>query len=185
MPTTDEGEQSLLEAARTGDERAFGELVGPYRDRLWATCFRITGNREDAEDALQDCLIYTWRSIDRFRGDSRLSTWMFRIATNAALAVVRRRRAPVDELVDVADARRDFTERIADSDRIQSALRLLPEDFRVALVLREFGDFTYDEIAAHQGVLVQTVKTRIHRARGQLRLALQDGEPGTPLIAGV
>lgn len=165
-------ESELIEAARAGDERAFAQLLRPYRDRLWGVCLRVTVNRADAEDALQDALLAAWRGLGRFRGDAAIGTWLHRIASNAAVAVVRRRREDPQEVPEVADPASDFTTHIADRDRITAALAGLPEDFRVALVLREYGDFTYEQIAAHQGVLVQTVKSRLNRARTQLRAAL-------------
>lgn len=168
-------QKALLERCAAGDRRAFDQLLGPYRDRLWSVCLRVTANRADAEDALQDCLIAVWRNIGKFRGDSLFSTWLYRIASNAAIAIVRRRReVAVEEIYDVHDPRLDFDSKVADRDRVQAALRQLPEDFRVALVLREFGDFTYEAIAEHQGILVQTVKSRLNRARTMLKAALID-----------
>ncbi|MDT9595044.1 sigma-70 family RNA polymerase sigma factor [Nocardioides zeae] len=170
-------EAQLLERARGGDETAFAALVTPRRNRLWSVCLRVTGDRHDAEDALQDALTAAWQHLATFRGDARLDTWLYRIASNAALAVARRRRerayAP-DELPEDGDARRDHADQIADTDRVRRALAALPEQFREAVVLRELADLTYEEIAAHQGVGVQTVKSRLNRARAQLVAALAD-----------
>lgn len=167
-------EAELVEAARAGDQRAFERLVRPYRDRLWAVCLRTTRHRADAEDALQECLVATWRNLHRFRGDAAFSTWMHRIAVNAALGVVRRRREESDDGLDERAAIGDFVEDLAERDRVQAALRLVPEAFRVALVLREYGQFSYEEIAQQQGILVQTVKSRISRARAAMTAALAE-----------
>jgi RNA polymerase sigma factor (sigma-70 family) len=170
-------EGDLLERARAGDSRALDALLTPYRDRLWGVCLRTTSNRSDAEDALQEALVAIWKHLGDFRGEASFGTWAYRIASNAALAVVRRRRdltgigADAAEL-EIEDTRRDFVDTIADRDRVQRALRDLPEDFRTALVLREYGQLTYEEIAAHQGVLVQTVKSRLNRARTAVAAAL-------------
>jgi RNA polymerase sigma-70 factor (ECF subfamily) len=163
----------LLARARSGDAGAFERLVTAHSRRAWAVCYRITGNAHDAEDALQDALIAAWQHLDKFRGDARFGTWLHRIAANAALALLRRRRDLVmDELPVVAGEAGhpgdDHAERFAEADRVEAALRTLPEDFRVAIVLREYGDLTYAEIAAHQGVPVQTVKSRLNRARTAL-----------------
>jgi RNA polymerase sigma-70 factor (ECF subfamily) len=164
-----------VDRARRGEAAAFERLVNDHAQRTWAVCYRITGNRHDAEDALQDALVAAWQNLPRFRGDSRFGTWLHRIAANASLAVVRRRR---DVAMDDLPAGRldagavDFYDRFAESDRIEAALRTLPEDFRVALVLREFGDLSYQEIAAHQGVPVQTVKSRLNRARAAMAAEL-------------
>jgi RNA polymerase sigma-70 factor (ECF subfamily) len=172
-------EAALIRSARDGDGRAFAELLDPVKDRLWGVCIRVTGNRADADDALQDTLVAAWRGLRTFRGDSAFATWAHRIAANAALAVVRRRKDPsvdIDDerLADPSLSRRDFSEGVVVRDRVQNALRAVPEDFRVALVLREYGGFTYEEIAEHQSIPVQTVKSRLNRARTAMRTALAE-----------
>jgi RNA polymerase sigma-70 factor (ECF subfamily) len=178
MVAAPEGEAELLDLARDRDPQAFVDLVTRYRGPAWAVCLRITGNPHDAEDALQEALTAAWRNLDRFRGDARFGTWLHRIAANAALAVVRRRRdLPTDDDAFERAAPGDAFAARDESDRIQTALRRIPEDFRVALVLREYGDLTYEEIAAHQGIPVQTVKSRLNRARRAMAELLAD-QPG-------
>ena len=165
----------LVARARRGDQRAFEALVAPHRRTLWGVCLRITGDHHLAEDALQDTLLAAWRYLDRFRGESAVSTWLYRIASNAALAQVRRRREEAVEAVpETADQWADPQHNVVEADRVTEALRQVPTDFREALVLREYGDFTYEQIAAHQGVGVQTVKSRLNRARSALRAALAE-----------
>lgn len=158
--------------AQEGDKGAFTDLAGLHARRAWAVCYRITGSTHDAEDALQDALTAAWQHLDRFRGDARFGTWLHRIAANCALMVVRRRRElPVGDGSTgelAAMTAMDAFDRVLDVDLVQNALRGLPADFREALVLREYGDLSYEEIAVHQGVPVATVKTRLHRARRQL-----------------
>ena len=172
----DADEAALLERARGGDGRAFEELLTPHRAKLWSICWRITGNQYDAEDALQEALTAAWLHLGSFRSDARFSTWAYRIASNAALAVVRKRRdIPVDDFPDLGEPSGvDFAEVIADRDRIQTALAGIPEQFREALVLREYGTLTYEQIAEHQGIPVQTVKSRLSRARAAVAAALSD-----------
>ncbi|MCS5732648.1 RNA polymerase sigma factor [Herbiconiux daphne] len=167
-------ERRLIDRAREGDTRAFDQLLSPHRDRLWGVCLRITANTADADDAVQECLVAVWQNLGSFRSESRFSTWLFRIASNAALAVVRRRREFATEIAEFADERQNFADDLAERDRIQRAIELVPEEFRVTLVLREYGGLSYDEIAAHQGILVQTVKSRLHRARAAMRDALAE-----------
>ena len=169
------GTPGLLQRARDGDERAFAQLVEPIRNRLWGICLRTTGNHADAEDALQDCLIAAWTHLGTFRGDSGVATWMYRIAANAALAIVRKRRevTTFDDL-EIVDPRRSADDALADRDLVRRALERVPETYRAALVLREFGDLTYEQIAEHQGVPVQTVRSRISRGRAALAAALRD-----------
>ncbi|NLT25690.1 MAG: sigma-70 family RNA polymerase sigma factor [Microbacteriaceae bacterium] len=175
--TTRTDEAGLLARAKQGDRRAFDELLRPYRDRLWAVCLRTTGHRADAEDALQDALIAIWQNLPKFRGEASISTWAFRIASNAALAVLRRRREVTvdDEHAEHVFDRPDGSDHAEDNavrDRVQRALSTLSEDFRTVLVLREFADYTYEQIADYQQVPVQTVRSRLNRARKQLKEAL-------------
>ncbi|BFU45013.1 RNA polymerase sigma factor [Krasilnikovia sp. MM14-A1004] len=161
---------ALVARARAGDSVAFAALAEGCRTRVWAICLRLTGNHADAEDALQDALMAAWQHIGGFRQEARFSTWLYRIAANAALAVVRRRRetplAPEDQ--DYLIVVGDHADRHAERDRVQTALARVPEPFRTALVLREYGDLSYEEIAAHQQVGVQTVKSRLYRARSAM-----------------
>ncbi len=166
-------ETSLAHCAAAGDAQAFAELIRPHRDHVWAVCFRITGQRQDAEDALQDTLTAAWLNLGRFRGESRIGTWLHRIAANAALRLAQRRReVPHEAIDDVAGDETPFSTTVVERDALQTALNLLPPDFRTALVLREYADMTYADIAAYQSVGVQTVKSRLNRARHAVQLLL-------------
>jgi len=161
------------------DEESFRRLVEPHRDRLWGVCLAVTGNRQDAEDALQECLIAVWRSLPRFRGDSSFSTWAYRIAVNASIALIRRRKELTAELGELVDERPGFEDRLTERDRVRWALAQLSDDRRAALVLREYGELSYAEIAEHQGIGVQTVKSRINRARADVRRLLEGDQRST------
>lgn len=176
-PTSAVSEQELVAAASSGDHAAFETLVTSHKNLIWAVCLRVTGDQSDAEDALQETLLAAWRGIGSFRGHSRFSTWLYRIASNAALSQVSKRRdIPTDR--DPGIQTREFTQSLADADLVQRALRQLPESFRVALVLYELCDFTYADIAAYQGVGIQTVKSRLSRARKALVTAIHGTENG-------
>lgn len=162
----------LIDAAIAGDARAFESLASQHRTMIWSVCLRITGNTYDAEDALQDTLLAAWRGIGRFRRESSFGTWIYRIAANAALAVTRARRSTDVEISEAFAPDRDFADKVAAADMVQQTLKYLPEDLRVALVLRELCDFTYAQIAEYQGVPLATVKTRINRARHAFEQAL-------------
>ncbi|MBP1232544.1 RNA polymerase sigma-70 factor (ECF subfamily) [Arthrobacter sp. PvP102] len=165
----------LLDAAIGGDARSFESLATQHRTMIWSVCLRITGNTYDAEDALQDTLLAAWRGIGRFRRDASFGTWIYRIAANAALAVIRSRHSTETEIADDFAPERDFAEQLASADLVQQTLKTLHEDLRVALVLRELCDFTYAQIAEYQGVGVATVKSRISRARHAFEAAIGAG----------
>ncbi|MHC3003458.1 RNA polymerase sigma factor [Gordonia sp. GN26] len=179
---TDESESGadLLERARSGDQQAFTMLVEQHRDRLWAICLRITGNQHDAEDALQDALVAAWRAIGTFRGDAQLSTWLYRIGSNAALARIRK-RSDADDIDDHDHdhdhdpiSSLDVAQQVVVSDRIQEALSQVPDAYRATFVLRVYGELSYSEIAEAQGIGLQTVRSRISRARSILSELLAD-----------
>lgn len=168
-------ETALVLRARSGDQQAFAELTTHYYPRMWQVAYNILGDRHETEDAIQDTLVSAWQNLDKFRGDAKFSTWIHRIAANAALAIIRKRRDMPDENIDtnLASSAPRIDERVAVVEAVQSALTKLPEAFREAIVLREYAELTYADIATHQGVPVQTVKSRINRARTQLREILE------------
>lgn len=182
-------EATLVIAARNGDQQAFADLISLHRAKIWAVCLNITGNAHDAEDALQVALLNAWRNLDRFQGTSRFSTWLYRIASNEALSLIRRRKPntqladftdPLEEPNLAADTAIHLDERVALQDALRDALAQLSTKLREAVVLRDVSDFTYDEIAEHQGISVQTVKSRIHRGRTELAGLLRDHITDSP-----
>jgi RNA polymerase sigma-70 factor (ECF subfamily) len=164
---------SLAAAAAAGDLPALETLLERYADRVHAICRRIVAHPEDALDATQEALIAITRGIGRFDGRSAFTTWLYRVATNAALDELRRRsRRPVasDAPLDLASpSGESAVDARLDVDR---ALAEVPEEFRTAVVLRDLADLDYPEIAAVLGVPLGTVKSRIARGRRALRNAL-------------
>jgi RNA polymerase sigma-70 factor (ECF subfamily) len=165
-----------------GDRNALEQLLRAHHDAIRAVCFRIVIDRGAAEDATQAALMAIARSIRQFKGTSRFSTWAYRIATNAALDEVRRtkrRPSPTDDdvLGRAAPHQADASEELVDSLALEAALAQVSEDFRVPLVLFHLQDMTYEEIAEVLGIPVNTVRSRISRARGQLR-ELLGNQPG-------
>lgn len=167
----------LVTAAQAGDTRALDELLRRHYDRVHAVCRRIAGSTRDADDAAQEAMISIVRGLPRFDGRSQFSTWAYRIATNAALDELRRRKrrpslhavpddGPVAEVVDPLAERQVSS--VVERMSLDEALDALPEEFRAAVVLRDVGDLDYAEIAETLGIPVGTVKSRIARGRSQL-----------------
>ena len=171
-----------MEAARRGDRDAFNELVrATYRD-IYALAYRLTGNREDAGDVVQDAYVRAYRAIRRFRGDSSFSTWMYRITSNCASThLSRRTRQRTEELSDdvpIVDLRPEQdpslrAEAAVLRHHIDRAIRALPERLRQVVVLRDLHDLSHSEIAAELGITTSAAKVRLHRARQRLRTVLQ------------
>ncbi len=158
-------------------------LVGEYADRVYGIALRITGSPEEAEDATQDVFLSAFRHRDRFRGEANVGTWLYRIAVNAALQIVRRRR-PVEPLertgyasAEVLDWSTELLQRLELSElhaTIARGMALLPEEARVALVLRDVEQFSTAETAAILEISEAAVKSRLRRARVLLREYLSD-----------
>ena len=161
---------ALALAARAGDRTALERLLHNHADRIHAVCRRIVGNPDDALDATQEAMIAVARGITRFDGNSRVSTWIYRVATNAALDELRRqRRRPVPAEADATNSSdRDATGAVDARLDVDAALATLPEDFRVAVVLRDLCDLDYAEIADVLDVPPGTVRSRIARGRAAL-----------------
>jgi len=170
-PNTDD---ALVTRARAGDERALETLLDRHADRIHAICRRVLGNPDDALDATQEALIAVARGVSKFDGRSTFTTWLYRVATNAALDEGRRlarRPRPVETPPERAG---DVSPEDAVGARIDidAALAALPEEFRVAVVLRDLCDLDYAEIAGVLGVPPGTVRSRIARGRAALADAL-------------
>lgn len=169
----------LVEAALAGDGGAFGDLVERYQDRLFNTLVRVTGSREDAADAVQDAFVQAYQKLESFRGDSQFYTWLYRIAMNLALSRRRRRRptASVDvvkelaggEPVDGGEGPGDRMLADERAEQVQTALADLGDQHRKILVLREMEGCSYETIAEILELPVGTVRSRLFRARLQLR----------------
>jgi RNA polymerase sigma-70 factor, ECF subfamily len=164
-------EATLVVRAQEGDVRAFEELARRHQAALYRLAVRVVGDPTEAEDALQEALLDAWRRIQRFRGESAFSTWMYRVVTNRCLGMLRRRRpVPVDRVAESAAP--DSPERVAEVDAGMVALgrgvRSLRAELRVCWVLRELEGLGYAEIAQITGASEDAVRGRIHRARVRL-----------------
>jgi RNA polymerase sigma-70 factor (ECF subfamily) len=169
----DVDDMALVRAHVRGDRDAFGELVRRHRDRLWAVALRTLGDREDAADAVQEALLSAYRSADRFRGESAVTTWLHRIVVNSCLDRARRRQARPTVPLPEVERFRDPAAPDPETDTalaVQAALAQLPSEQRVPLVLLDMQGYSVAEIAQLLGVAEGTVKSRC--ARGRARLAV-------------
>lgn len=173
----------LIRRAKRGDSAAADALLRRHYDTVRAVCHRIVINSSDADDATQMALISIVRALPSFDGRSKFSTWVYRIATNAALDEIRRiRRRPIPTqdggIYDSVG--RDVSDPVDAQLDVSAALAQIPEDYRAALVLRHIADLEYEEIAEILGVPIGTVRSRISRGRSQLGRILgnQDADDG-------
>jgi RNA polymerase sigma-70 factor, ECF subfamily len=190
--TDDPNEARFIERLRARDERAFNELVKTYEHRVFGLLLRLLGRREEAEDVAQEVFVQVFKAIGSFRGDSKLSTWIFRIAVNLsknrAKYLSRRHTDMQTELDSTSDAplrgaKHSAVDPFARPDDLLCGMELqaiveraiggLEPDFREVLILRDIEDMSYEDIAEITGLADGTVKSRIHRARSQLKQAVE------------
>lgn len=173
-------EKELIARLQARDEAAFEELIRQYEKKVYSLCARMCGNAEDAEEAAQDAFLALWRGIDRFRQESSLSTWIYRLASNACIDLMRRKKKGAgsvslddEELfvdaVDPAPQPHEEAERRETQRLLQEGLLSLPAEYRSILLLREIEGLSYSEISATLDLELGTVKSRISRGRTLLR----------------
>ena len=172
-PAAADSDAELVGQAQRGRLDAFERLYRRHHARVYAVCVRLHRGPEQAEDSLQDAFVLAWQRLAEFRGDAEFSTWLHRIAVNAALQNLRRlaRRERHLSVVD-DDALQDAPAPARDTDAaldLESAIAQLPDGARVALVLHDIEGYSHDEIAALTGLAVGTSKAQLHRARMLLR----------------
>ena len=194
-------EELLLQRAKDGDQAAFGELVTLYEKKVYALTLRMCKHPEDAAEAAQEAFLAAWQGLKFFRGEASFSTWLYRLASNACVDLLRResrhRTAAGPSLddegvyLDVADSA-PSPHAIAESNelkqQIEEGLRALSPEHREVLILREIHQLSYYEIAQALSLDSGTVKSRISRGRKQLRnFLLKSGNfspPGTSKHTG-
>ena len=179
-----EDEHLLVAAAKKGDATAFEELVNRYEDKIFRLTKNITGNREDAEDAMQDAFLKAYSHLQDFHGDSRFYTWLVRIAANESLMRLRKRRPNQFSLDEPVEGETDLMPRELEDwgpspeqgyaqTELQGILsefiEQLDPEFRIVLVLRDLEELSTQETAEALGISVPAVKSRLLRARLKLR----------------
>jgi RNA polymerase sigma-70 factor, ECF subfamily len=174
-----EAERALIERCRTGDERAFAELVDAHKDLVHAMVWRLARDRSQLEDLAQDVFLNVHRGLPYFRGEARLSTWIYRIVMNVCSQ--SKPRAPgVVSLDDDRGGRRIELQRddaafaeMELRDRLEKAIAKLPEQYRVLVAAHHLQGIQYEALAEALGIPLGTVKTHLHRAKRRLRELLE------------
>ena len=183
-------EASLVAQLRAGDQAAFEQVVRAYGGRLLAVARRIVGSEEDARDVVQDAFMNAFKSLDRFEGNAKLSTWLHRIVVNAALMRLRTRKRKPEQSIETMlpsfldDGHHEerfqswdepidkIMERAENRELVRKQIDALPEGYRTVLVLRDIEGLDTEETANVLGLSVNATKIRLHRARQALRTLL-------------
>lgn len=193
----DLSKDTLIRQAAAGDAMAFETLMAPYERQLYALCLRIAGNREDALDCAQEAMLRIWRAMPKYRYQSALTTWCYRIATNTCLDLLRRQKyrpsvlldamtedgfSPAEDETHASNPEASY-ESSARKRALNEAIAALPANMRAALVLRDVEGLPYDEISEILALPVGTVKSRINRAREKLKQFLTENYQNLELFS--
>lgn len=163
----------IIAKAKDGDEWAWEQIFLHYKDMVFNICYRISGKREDAEDWTQETFLRAFSAIKGFRGESSLSTWLYRIAVNVCFGNLRRK--PTSSLDEVEYKLGNGEERDDDIvEEVQKVLAQLPPFYRTLLILRHFEELSYEEIAKVLNISVSKVKIGLHRARKKFKEKMED-----------
>jgi RNA polymerase sigma-70 factor (ECF subfamily) len=179
-------DHQLITQCLQGDPAAFGVLVRRYQDRLFNTIYRMVGNAEDAQDVVQEAFLNAFQSLDGFKGDSLFFTWLYRIAVNTAISFKRKQRISLSldagkngehgiEPQDRSDQSRPghALEQVEQERRIQQALNRLSAEHRTVLIMKDMEGQKYETMAEVLQVPIGTIRSRLHRARLELRDLLE------------
>ena len=186
-------EKALIKAAAGGDVKAFEALIEEHKKTVYNISYRMSGNYDDAMDMSQEIFIKLFKNIGKFRGKSKFSTWVYRIATNTCLDEMRKIKNKTAysldseietdegsftaELEDKSPTPEDALQAVEIKDAINEALKRLSDDHRQVVILRDIQNMSYDEIAVILNCSVGTVKSRLSRGRRALqKILLENGE---------
>lgn len=180
MTIVDQEERTLIKKAQAGDAAAFADLVNMHGTLVYNLALRSLSDPQEAEDVAQETFIRAWKALPRFRADARLSTWLYRIATNLCynrLPQLKRELAALDPdmEIDLADERQGVEDVLLSAEiveQVNTAVNQLPGSYRLLISLRHMQGLSYAEIAEVANLPLGSVKTGIYRARQQLRVML-------------
>ena len=178
-------DEELVEACQAGESSAFDLLVTRWEDKIRGACYRLLGSEEESRDAAQEAFLKAYRALPGFKREARFSSWLYQIAVNLCRDRLRRRKGrslvSLDALEEVGPviagrglAAHDLVEQLDLRRAVRRAVGALSEEQREVLILKEYQGLTFLEIAQALDLPVSTVKTRLYRGLGQLRLRLED-----------
>ncbi len=174
-------EQELITKIKHGDQNAFKQLFEQYKDYVYNICYRMSGNREEAEDTTQDVFIKIFHAIGKFRGEAKLSSWIYRVAVNTCLKKERRKKLTnlmsleflfqdkeIFQPVSPEDSPDQQMETSETEQIVQQAIRHLPARQKTAIILHRYEHLSYTEIASVMEISLSAVESLLHRAKENL-----------------
>lgn len=183
VPNDRDGERRLVRLASSGDESAFEQLYRAHSPRVFALCLRMSGSRQRAVELTQDVFVHVWQQLGTWRGESALSSWIYRLTVNLVLSNVRgeqrrqKREMPNDEETDDREETRELGSvrpaSVGEAIDLERAIATLPRGARTVFVLHDVEGYQHDEIAKMTGTAEGTCRAQLHRARKLLMEALE------------
>lgn len=184
MVSLQDPDQELIQRCRSGDQPAFNQLVLKYRNRVMGIATRMLGDRVEAEDLAQDVFVKVYHGLQGFQGEALFSTWLYRIAANSCLNQIRKRKresqVPVsadDPEPNISDGKSNphtLLEKKELNSFLEKAIRALPREQKMVLILRDIEGLSYEEIADSLELELGTVRSRLHRARLEVRASVKE-----------
>ena len=169
-------QEHIIARARRGDADAFEQLVEAYRNQVFRLALRMCGNEADADEVAQEAFLSAWKGLPNFRGESRFSTWLYQLTTHAVIDLMRRekRQAAAEDIDEITTADdgpspQQQAGRAETRREVRAALMQLPEEYRQVLLLRFMQELSYEEIGQTLKLPAGTVKSRLNRAKAQLK----------------
>lgn len=171
-----DSDKALIESVKAGDKLAYRRLYDTYVSKIYPLCFRLTANKELAEEAVQEVFIQIWKNIDNYRGDSKFSTWLYSVASNITISHIRKQKTWWQKIVDMDDESvPDIPDSNADKNASKSEnnldilIRRLPEKARIVFVLYAVQGYRHEDISHITGMAVGSSKAQLHRAKKLLK----------------
>jgi RNA polymerase sigma-70 factor, ECF subfamily len=180
-------EREAIRRCLAGETNAFAAVVAAYQAQVLALCLRMTGNRDDAADVAQQAFVKAYRNLSQYDSDQPFRPWLYRIATNECIALLRRRNqqaTPTDDeflaqVSDPAEGAPALVDLAENREQVRQAVAQLPLQYRQVVVAYYFQELSYQDIARQAGLPIGTVGTLLHRAKQQLRRLLAEREGGS------
>ena len=169
-------QENIIARARRGDADAFEQLVVAYRDQVFRLALRMCGNEADADEVAQEAFLSAWKALPNFRGDSQFSTWLYQLTSHAAIDLMRRKKRQIaaEDITEVsapdpAPGPQQQAEQSETRQAVRDAMAQLSPEYRQIVVLRFLQELSYEEIGAVLKLPPGTVKSRLNRAKSQLK----------------
>ncbi|WP_077212538.1 RNA polymerase sigma factor [Bacillus dakarensis] len=179
-----EEERQWIEEVLSGNKQAYAQIINKYKNPLYATILRMTGNQQDAVDLVQESFIKIYRQLEKFDGKGSFSSWMYRVAINHCMDEFRKKRFKMEQVEVKENDVKDFHHpeviflKKEKNRQLEKLIGSLPEDERMILLLRYVNEQSYNEISEFMNLSVATVRNKLHRAKKKLRETINEEKGG-------